>query len=1202
MHNYVIYSKLLIMALHPIFYGVVSTLLTYSSLIHTLHGSGQVSPTNSSIQQVNHVTPNKSMPCLTDQHPCFTIDEYASQIDKFFFNDSIFSFLSGNHRLNIGLKISGIHNVSFIGLPDNSVTIMVLNKSTSITWEGCKCIEITNITIIIKRNFTYVISFESTFLVELTNITILGNGHTGCSSIISNRSAINICNSKFKGIKGYSGAALLASESNITFAGINLFLKNKAVAGGAVYFYQNSTVLFSGINVFCNNSASYYNNSTCTYCLSFSKLDMQEIFFRNESGGAIGCDNSTITLSSCVISLNETISRLHVIVDDISDVLSINNSSFVYLVNNSAYRFGGAINLIRSTLQVCGSVFLLKNNSAYFGGAIHTRRSNISIGTNCSTDSFSKSIVTLEGNRATYRGAAIGSHSTNLYFNGNISFSNNTADYGGAMMLRENSRLSFKSDIVLHFIRNVANKKGGALYYDARSTCNCEYMSEECFISFDSLNNTSVLINFVNNSAHSAGAVLYSGELDECSSIYPGRIKSLDDCYVKIGQQYESNLYAVLENASTITDDKKREMIFSADTKYINFCANQKSDVIDIYPGKQFKIALIASASSNCNQKLVHTRTEIFSKINDPNDGDMIKLILVNSRSITNNCTNISYYLTATNTTNQSKVSFKLYHDNPCGIRKDQDVTLSLHIRSCPLGFQLSNKHKVCVCDKRIQRFTDKCDINNLSIQREKNSFWVSKCANDNGLILHDRRCPFDFCKVQSLNVSLSNPSIQCDFNRNGTLCGQCNNHYSLALGTLHCLYCANSRYITLVIPFALVGIALVMVILLLHLTVDVGTLNGLIFYANIVHSNREAYFQHTREITNFHAIILSWLNLDFGIEICFYDGMDIYTYSWLQFLFPFYLWFLIVAIIFICHYSQRISKSLGRNPVAALGTVLFLSYGKILNAIIAPLSKTELTFANDTSFSIRSVWLYDGSVEYFAELKHIVLGLFAILILLLAFVPYTLILLCGHWLIAYSDKCFLSWLNKIKPVLDVYYAPFKHEARYWIGLSLLARLALLLTIAINAVGSDSVNLLVIASVTAGLLSIKGRVYELRYNDILESSFILNLCIFSVATLYLKDKNIESQPAILSASVGISFVIFIGILFFHIFLLLKSKNVWKHDIVVINSLLRKNWLLCKLFIMVPKEDENVVPNSNNPKVVTSTLVELREPLIDNDEV
>ena len=145
------------MALNLLFYGIVSTLLTYSSLSHTLHGGGQVSPTNSSTEKVKYwyVTPNKSMPCLTDHHPCLTIDEYASQIDKFFLNNSIFSFDPGNHSLNIGINISGINNVSFIGLPNNSVTIEVLKEFACITWEGCTNIEISNITFNIGSNFFF---------------------------------------------------------------------------------------------------------------------------------------------------------------------------------------------------------------------------------------------------------------------------------------------------------------------------------------------------------------------------------------------------------------------------------------------------------------------------------------------------------------------------------------------------------------------------------------------------------------------------------------------------------------------------------------------------------------------------------------------------------------------------------------------------------------------------------------------------------------------------------------------------------------------------------------------------------------------------------------------------------------------------------------------------------------------------------------
>ena len=157
------------------------------------------------------------MSCLANQHPCFTIDEYASQVDKFFLNDSIFSFDPGNHSLNIGLNISGIHNVSFIGLPDSSVTNVVLNRSACISWEDCENIEITNINFIIESKFSCVLSFNSTFCVKLSNITILGNGHIGCSSIISMRSEVDVSDSTFTGIRGYYGAALIASISNVSF-------------------------------------------------------------------------------------------------------------------------------------------------------------------------------------------------------------------------------------------------------------------------------------------------------------------------------------------------------------------------------------------------------------------------------------------------------------------------------------------------------------------------------------------------------------------------------------------------------------------------------------------------------------------------------------------------------------------------------------------------------------------------------------------------------------------------------------------------------------------------------------------------------------------------------------------------------------------------------------------------------------------------
>ena len=82
--------------------------------------------------------------------------------------------------------------------------------------------------------------------------------------------------------------------------------------------------------------------------------------------------------------------------------------------------------------------------------------------------------------------------------------------------------------------------------------------------------------------------------------------------------------------------------------------------------------------------------------------------------------------------------------------------------------------------------------------------------------------------------------------------------------------------------------------------------------------------------------------------------------------------------------------------------------------------------------------------------------------------------------------------------------------------------------------------------------------------DYLESFFILNLGIFSVATFYLKEESADENGQFLlsSISVGIAFITFIGILVFHISLVLKSSNMWKRHMI---PFVQKSYFLNKVF-------------------------------------
>ena len=357
-------------------------------------------------------------------------------------------------------------------------------------------------------------------------------------------------------------------------------------------------------------------------------------------------------------------------------------------------------------------------------------------------------------------------------------------------------------------------------------------------------------------------------------------------------------------------------------------------------------------------------------------------------------------------------------------------------------------------------------------------------------------------------------------------MCGECKAGLSLALGSSKCLQCSN-LHILLLLPFSLAGVALV----LLLLTVADGTINGLIFYANIVAVNRAIFFPPNQ--TNILTVFIAWVNLDLGIETCFFDGMDEYAKTWLQFAFPLYVWCLMGVIIIMSRYSLVITRLLGSNPVPALATLFLLSYAKLLRTIISALFFTFLDYPSNVQVA---VWLRDGNIQYLHG-KHIALFLVASLTLLILFLPYTFLITVGHWLQAESIQKFFHWINKIKPFLDAYQAPYRDKLRYWTGLLLCLRCALFLVFAFNIQADPSLNLLAISSVTFGLTLLTrftGTVYAKLHIDILEASFILNLGILAVATYYVKLAVVPaSQPAATYTSVGVAFATFIGILLYH---------------------------------------------------------------------
>jgi len=257
---------------------------------------------------------------------------------------------------------------------------------------------------------------------------------------------------------------------------------------------------------------------------------------------------------------------------------------------------------------------------------------------------------------------------------------------------------------------------------------------------------------------------------------------------------------------------------------------------------------------------------------------------------------------------------------------------------------------------------------------------------------------------------------------------------------------------------------------------------------------------------------------------------VNAYAKTWLQFVFPVYIWCIVILIIVSSHYYTTAAKISGRNAVQVLATLLLLSYAKPLQLTITIFSSTTLEYPDG---SVRRVWLYDGNVDYLKG-KHIPLFMASLLVLVLS-LPYTALLLFIQCLQLKSKHRALFWIGKFKPLFDAYTGPYKDKHRYWTGLLLLVRAVLFLIFSVNVFGDPAINQLAIATMMFILfiyVAVSKHVYKAKYLNMLEYSFFLNLGITSTASLFTR-LTTANQTALTCTSVGSAFVTFCTIVLQH---------------------------------------------------------------------
>ncbi len=966
-------------------------------------------------------------------------------------------------------------------------------------------------------------------------------------------------NTDFSGNSAYSAAGVMGgTKCTMVVDGNTSFSGNSANIAGAIWAL-NCTMAFNGFTTFSGNSA---NSSGVFYGRNYTVT----------VEGITTCVGNSGGLAGVAYGANYTM------------VLGDNAT---FLNNNGV--FGGVLGGTDLTAFVSGDI-TFQNNNGDFGG--------VSSCLNCHF--FFTGGVTFLNNQANYGGTFYSVSSTIAFVNNSsVTFQQNSAVNGGALYLASSSTLVLYTNTTgpVKFVENTASKRGGAVFIqDANTFAYCLPNSQEedngiaaqdCAFQVSNYYFTETYdtrMYFINNYAPEAGSAIYGGAIDTC-------LVDFDESFIVYGQQLFNSIAMITSNTtgngsalcSTISSDP---FIVCTCDGNDPICTNT-SIRYSVYPGASIELRVIALGQRNGTvpATIVSFPTNLTTQE------------LQTTQAVPNECSYVSYTVYA----EPGMASIEIYTEGTC-LTQGVGLTVEIEVFNCPPGFVMADENLACVCHPSIVRYTNSCNPQDGTILRENDrDFWVGYNDKTGGIILYSS-CPFDYCITETISFNVEDSDAQCNHDRSGLLCGECSEGLSLLLGSSSCEKCSDD-YLALLLFFAAAGVILVAFLLLLNLTVAIGTINGLIFYANIVAANEALVFpSNSNTYLDILKVFIAWINLDFGIKSCLYDGMDQYAKTWLQYAFPLYIWVLIGLVFLVSRFSARVARIFGKNPVAVLATLILLSYTKILRTIIEAFSSATLEYSEGES---RLVWLNDGNVPFLdtSDGRHLGLFLASLLVLLALFTPYTLILLTSQWLQIKSHWKVLSWLNKpqLRSFLDAYHAPYKPRHRYWTGLLLLVRFALLVTTARTLSTNPSVIFLVVQIFVLLLLvwvSFFGGVYRKWYLNVLEGFFFVNLGLlsasihhirYSSSTMELSSSETQtSSTAVTSTLVTAALAAFLGIVAFHIYLKVKETKGFK---------------AITTYMTRTPEPEPVVelkePVTSTDTGVSTNYTTLREPLLDD---
>jgi len=385
-------------------------------------------------------------------------------------------------------------------------------------------------------------------------------------------------------------------------------------------------------------------------------------------------------------------------------------------INNTAVREGGAIWTGYSAVTLKDNVSIM-NSRSYRGGGIYASNSGFKLlGQNCSfinnTAQYgggfyltNSSLFFAGCNNSIYSFAYMSYSQRDPNFCFSSTFINNSAIHGGAIFLDHYSQLQLSSEGYIYFKANTATEYGAALYVlDVPGPNECQKFPitlyrGKCFFSLKSSEVHPRLV-FDKNKAEMRGNILYGGMLDRCTF-----------CTDNSTSHFTSSLHAFnssaigsnkIHTASHISSDQV--LCFCSEDRRAAVCTNRTVRTI-AFRGQTIKIPIIAIDQT-------HTGIPTIFQTDLPSDNAGELKVCQSVQKTTPSCSYRKFTVVSPDPTTQ----LIMHPSVNCG--RSTPLFVNITFLACQPGFEESNFTSECICDTRLQPFTNTCDINTQMIKR----------------------------------------------------------------------------------------------------------------------------------------------------------------------------------------------------------------------------------------------------------------------------------------------------------------------------------------------------------------------------------------------------------------------------------------------------------------------------------------------------